>query len=227
MINHIELTILIPALNEEKTIEIVIKKAKSWLEKNKVSGEILVVNNGSTDNTKQIAENSGARVIDELKRGYGRALITGINEAKGKYIIMGDADDSYNFLEIDSFYEELINGNDLVIGNRFYHMEKNSMKWLHRYIGTPLLSFLIRKKYHVKLKDINCGLRGFKKEKILNLKLDSLGMELASEMIIKAKINNLKIKEVPINFYKDKREKKSNLNTIRDGLRHMKVILSN
>lgn len=225
MNKDIELTILIPALNEEKTIEIVVKKAKKWLEENNVNGEILVVNNGSIDKTKEIALKNGAVVANELNKGYGSALITGINMARGKYIIMGDADDSYNFLEINSFYEELKNGNDLVIGNRFYHIEKNAMKWTHRYIGTPFLSFLIRKKYKIQLKDINCGLRGFNKEKMLKLNLSCTGMEFASEMIIKAKLNNFRIKEVPINFYKDKREKKSNLKVIRDGLRHMRVIL--
>lgn len=227
MNEDIELTILIPALNEENTIEIVIKKAKKWLKENKVSGEVLVVNNGSTDNTKEIALKNGARVVDEFNKGYGSALATGIIKARGKYIIMGDADDSYNFLEINSFYEELKKENDIVIGNRFYHMEKNAMKWSHRYIGTPLLSFLIRKKYNIEIKDINCGLRGLKKEEILKLNLKSTGMEFASEMIIKAKLNNLKIKEIPINFYKDKRGKKSNLNTIRDGLRHAKIIFFN
>ena len=225
MNENIELTILIPALNEEETIKIVVKKAKKWLKKNNVCGEVLVVNNGSEDNTKNIALYNGAKVIDEYKKGYGNALITGINNSKGKYIIMGDADDSYNFLEINEFYEGLKNGNDIIIGNRFANMEKNSMKWTHKYIGTPLLSWLVRKIYGIKLKDINCGLRGMNKEKIQTIKLKSTGMEFASEMIIKAKLNNLKIKEIPINFYKDKRKHKSNLKTIRDGFRHLKLIL--
>ena len=182
--NHdVELTILIPALNEEKTIEIVIKKAQKWLEKNKVNGEILVSNNNSTDKTKEIAIKNKTRVIDVPEIGY-----------------------------------------DLVIGNRFYHMEKGAMKWSHKYIGTPLLSYIIKKKYKINLKDVNCGLRGFKKNAINNLNLKCGGMEFASEMIIRAKQENLKIKEIPINFYKDKRNSKSHLNTIRDGLKHLKII---
>ena len=172
MKEKIELTILIPALNEEKTIEIVIKKAKKWLENNKVIGEVLVVNNGSTDKTKEMALINGARVIDIKERGYGIALINGIKEALGKYIIFGDADDSYNFLELDDFWDKLKSGFDIVIGNRYgKKMEKGAMKWSHKYIGTPFLSFLIRKKYNVKIKDINCGMRGVKKESFLKLRM--------------------------------------------------------
>ncbi len=219
-----ELTILIPALNEEKTIKIVIQKAKKWLEINNVNGEILVADNNSIDRTKQIAKENGARVIEVEHKGYGNALREGIKQSKGKYIIMGDADDSYNFLEIEEFYKELKKGNDIVIGNRYYHIEKGAMKWTHRYIGTPLFRYMIRKKYKIDIKDINCGLRGMKKEKIQELELKSEGMEFASEMMIKGKKANLKIKEIPIHFYKDKREGKSHLNTVRDGIRHVKII---
>ena len=226
MKEEIELTILIPARNEENTIEIVIKKAQKWMKMNNIEGEILVSNNNSIDKTKEIAVNNGARVIDVDKEGYGNALIEGIKAAQGKYIIMGDADDSYNFLEIQGFIDKLKEGYDLVIGNRYYHIEKGAMKWTHRYIGTPLLTYMIRKKYKIDIQDINCGLRGFKKEKILELNLKSEGMEFASEMVIKAKQANLKIAEVPINFYKDKRNHKSHLNTIKDGIRHLKIILN-
>ena len=214
-------------LNEEKTIEIVIKKAKKWIQDNKVDAEVLIANNNSIDKTKEIAIKNGARVVDVENKGYGNALWTGIKSALGKYIIMGDADDSYNFLEITEIYNELKNGNDLVIGNRFHNMEKGAMKWSHRYIGTPMLTFLIRKIYKVNIKDVNCGLRGMKKDKIIELNLETTGMEFASEMIIKADQNKLKIKEVPINFYKDKRNHKAHLNTIKDGIRHLKVILKN
>lgn len=167
-----ELTILIPALNEERTIEIVIKKAKKWLEKNNVDGEILIANNGSTDKTKEISEKLGTRVIDIKKRGYGSALINGISKAEGKYIIFGDADDSYNFLEIDGIFNKLIEGFDIVIGNRFKgKMEKGSMKLSHKYIGTPLFSYIIRKRFKVNIGDVNCGLRGIKKESFLKLRL--------------------------------------------------------
>lgn len=167
-----ELTILIPALNEEKTIAIVIKKAKKWLDKNNIDGEILISNNGSIDKTKEISEKLGARVIDTKKRGYGIALINGINQAEGKYVIFGDADDSYNFLEIDEFLNKLREGFDIVIGNRFKgKMEKGAMKLSHKYIGTPLFSYIIRKKFKINIGDINCGLRGIKKESFLKLRL--------------------------------------------------------
>ena len=227
MQDNIILTILIPAKDEEDTIEIVINKAKKWIENEKINAEILVVNNNSADKTKEVALSLNVRVIDVYKEGYGNALREGIKNSKGKYIIMGDADDSYNFLELDDFFKELQNGNDLVIGNRYHNIEKGAMKWSHRYIGTPILSFWIRKKYKIQIKDVNCGLRGFNKEKIMDLSLKCEGMEFASEMIIKAKKANLKIKEIPINFHKDKRKEKSksHLNTIRDGFRHLKVIL--
>ena len=224
MKEEIELTILIPALNEEKTIDIVIKKAKKWLNKNQIKGEILISNNNSKDRTKQISLSNKVRVIDVDKKGYGNAVIEGIGKSKGKYIIMGDADDSYNFLEIDDLYKELKKETDIVIGNRYYNIEKGAMKWSHRYIGTPFLSYIIRKKYNISIKDINSGLRGFRKDKILQLDLKSEGMEIASEMIIKAKQINLTIKEIPINFYKDKRNQKSHLNTLKDGLKHLKLI---
>ena len=226
--NEIELTILIPALNEEETIGICIEKAKEFITKNKIEAEILVANNNSSDNTEEVSKNMEARVINVLEKGYGMALIKGTKEAKGKYIIMGDADDSYDFLELDEFIKMIREGNDIIIGNRFKgKIEKGAMPLLHRYIGTPILSLLISKKYKVKIGDINCGLRAYNKEKILNLNCTCTGMEYASEMIIKAVKANLKIKEIPINFYKDKRSKKPHLRTIRDGLRHLKIILNN
>ena len=221
-----EVTILIPALNEEKTIEIVIKKAQKWLNDRNIDGEILIANNGSTDNTKEIALKNGARVIDVEQKGYGSALISGIENSKGKYIIFGDADDSYNFLEIDGMYDKLKDGNDIVIGNRYAgKMEKGSMKFSHKFIGTPILSFLIRKKFKLNLNDINCGLRGIKKDAIIKLNCKSSGMEFASEMLIKAAKAKLKIEEIPINFYKDKRNSKPHLKTLQDGVRHLKIIL--
>lgn len=223
---NIDLTILIPALNEENTIGICIKKAKKVIEENNIKAEILVANNMSTDNTKKVSEELGARVINVEEKGYGAALIEGTKNARGKNIIMGDADDSYNFLEIKEFINELDKGNDLVIGNRLKgNIEKGAMPFLHRYIGTPFLSFLIRKKYKINVTDINCGLRAYNKEKVLNLNCTCKGMEYASEMLIKAAKNNLKIKEITINFYKDKRGRKPHLNTIRDGIRHLIIIM--
>ena len=225
--NEIELTILIPALNEEETIGICIKKAKEFINKNKIKAEILIANNNSTDNTGKIAKDMGARVVNISEKGYGIALIEGTKKAFGKYVIMGDADDSYNFLELNDFIKLLREDNDIIIGNRFKgKIEKEAMPFLHRYIGTPFLSFLIRKKYNVKIGDVNCGLRAYNKEKLIKLKCNCTGMEYASEMIIKAAKENLKIIEIPINFYKDKRNKKTHLRTVKDGIRHLKVILN-
>ena len=221
-----DLTILIPALNEEKTIEIVINKAEEYIKSKKINGEILIANNGSIDKTKELAMKLGARVVDIETKGYGITIIEGIKNANGNYIIIGDADDSYNFLELDDFVQAFNEGYDIVIGNRYGKvMEKGSMKISHKYIGTPILGWLIRKKYKKTIHDINCGLRGGKKEKLINLDCNCDGMEFASEMMIKAIKKNMKIKEVPINFYKDKREGKSHLNAIRDGIKHLKVIL--
>lgn len=223
---EVELTILMPCLNEEKTIEICIKKAKEFFKKNNINGEVLIADNGSTDQSPIIAEKNGARVVFVKEKGYGSALINGSKEAKGKYTIMGDCDDSYNFLELEGFIEKLREGNDFVIGNRFKgKMEKGAMKMSHQYIGTPVISLIGRILYKVNIGDFNCGLRGYDTKKVNDLHCECTGMEYATEMIIKAKKNNLKIVEVPINFYKDGRSHASHLNTVRDGIRHLKVLL--
>ena len=223
---NIELTILMPCLNEEQTIEICIKKAQKFLNENNVVGEVLSADNGSTDNSKVIAKNNGARIVEVPIKGYGSALINGSKQAKGKYTIMGDCDDSYNFLELMPILESLRNGAELVVGNRYTgNMGKGSMKPLHRFIGTPLISAYGRLKYKIPVKDFNCGLRGYETQKINNLNCKCEGMEYATEMLIKAKKGGLKIKEVPINFCKDGREKCSHLNTFRDGMRHLRVLL--
>ena len=221
-----ELTILIPCLNEEETIAICIEKAKEFLKINKIDGEVLIADNGSSDKSVEISKKLGARVIHVSERGYGAALIAGTKQAKGKYTIMGDADDSYNFLEIKPFVEMLYKGYDLVVGNRYRgKIQKRAMKFWHRYLGTPLISLLGRKKYKIPVKDFNCGLRGYKTEKIRNLEYRTTGMEYATEMLIKSKKAGLRIIEIPINFYKDKRKKASHLNTIKDGIKHIKVII--
>lgn len=222
-----ELTILIPALNEEKTIAICIEKAKRFINDNNINGEILIIDNGCTDKTVSIAKHLNARVEKIIDRGYGNAIIYGTKKANGKYIIMGDADDSYNFLELSEFLKLLRLGNDIVIGNRLNgNMEKGSMKWSHRYIGTPILSLFIKKIYKLNIGDVNCGLRGYNKQSFMSLECRASGMEFASEMMIKASMKKLKIKEIPINFYKDKRDKKSHLRTIRDGIRHLRLIIN-
>lgn len=223
---NVELTILIPCLNEEKTIGTCIEKAKKFLEENNIKGEVLVIDSKSTDESVKIASKLGARVETIETIGYGNALINGTNKAYGKYVIMADADDSYNFLEIMPIYQKLQEGYDLVMGNRYKgKMEKGAMKFSHKYLGTPVISFLARTKYKIKVGDFNCGLRGYVTEKIKALDLKCGGMEYATEMIISAKMHNLKITEVPINFYKDGRDKKPHLRAIPDGIRHLRVIL--
>ena len=217
-----------PCLNEEANIKISIEKAKSFLKENNIKGEILVADNGSVDTSKEIALSLKAKVVEEKEKGYGKALLKGIKEAKGKYIIMGDSDASYDFYNIKEFYSKLKDGYDLVVGNRFiYKMEKGAMPVLNKYIGNPFLSFIGRKLFPCQIKDFHCGLRGFNKEKILNLNLKSTGMEFASEMIIKAVKKNYKIEEVPIKLYKSPNKRKNHLKPFRDGIRHLKIILKN
>ena len=223
---EIELTILMPCLNEEETLETCIKKAKQFLKKNKVNGEILIADNGSTDNSISIAKKNGARVVHVLEKGYGSALITGTKNAYGKYVIMGDSDDSYDFLHLEKFLDKLREGYDLVMGNRFAGgIEKGAMPFSHRYIGNPVLSFIGRLFFHSKINDFHCGLRGYNRKKMLELNLNCTGMEYASEMVVKAEINKLKIIEVPTTLKKDGRTRKPHLRTFSDGWRHLNFLL--
>lgn len=223
---NLELTILMPSLNEAETIESCILKAKSFLEKNNINGEVLIADNGSTDGSKMIAENNGARVVEIQKKGYGAALIGGIDAAKGKYIIMGDADDSYDFVNLNLFVENLRKGFDLVMGNRFKGgIKPNAMPLLHKYLGNPVLSFLGRLFFKNSIGDYHCGLRGFNKSSIVSLNLQTTGMEFATEMVVKASLNQLKITEVPTTLSPDGRSKKPHLRTWRDGWRHLRFML--
>lgn len=223
---ELELTILMPCLNEAETLEICINKAKKSLQKNKINGEVLIADNGSTDGSQKIAERCGARVINVPVKGYGSALIEGTKQAKGKYIIMGDADDSYDFSNIMPYVEKLREGYELVMGNRFKGgIEKGAMPWSHRYIGTPVLSFIGRLFYKSKIGDFNCGMRGYEKEAILKLDLKTTGMEYASEQIVQATLNGLKIAEVPTTLKKDGRSRPPHLKSFKDGWRHLKFLL--
>ena len=223
---ELELTILMPCLNEAETLEICIKKAKKSLEENNINGEILIADNGSTDGSQEIAERNGARVVNVERRGYGSALIDGTKAALGKYCIMGDADDSYDFSNIMPFVEKLREGYDLVMGNRFKGgIEKGAMPWSHKYIGTPVISFIGRLFYHSKIGDFNCGMRGYNRQAILDLELKCTGMEYASEMIVQANLNNLKIVEIPTTLKKDGRSRPPHLKSFSDGWRHLKFLL--
>lgn len=221
-----EVSVVIPCLNEAETLEIVIKKAQKCLEENQIAGEVLIADNGSTDGSQDIARRCGARVVDVPARGYGAALIGGTNAALGKYCIMGDADDSYDFSDLMPYILKLREGYDLVMGNRFRGgIEKGAMPFLHRYLGTPVISFLGRLFYHNKIGDFNCGMRGYNRKRIQELNLRATGMEYASEMIIQAALHDYKIAEVPTTLSVDGRSRKPYLNTWSDGWRHLKVLL--
>ena len=217
-----ELTILFPCLNEEANIENCIKKVFNFIEKNNINGEVLVIDNGSDDNSVKIAAMNSARVIIYENRGYGNALRKGIENAKGRYIIMADSDDSYDLNHLDEFYNAL-KEYDFVIGNRFKgKIEKGAMPFINKYIGNPILSFIPNVIFKTNY-DYHCGLRGGNKKKLLNLNLETTGMEFASEMVIKAVLNNYKIKEIPTTLFCSNK-RKSHLNPIKDGIRHLKVI---
>lgn len=221
-----ELTILMPCLNEAETLAICIRKAKKFLSENNIDGEVLISDNGSTDGSQDIAKAEGARVVSTDIKGYGSALINGTKNAYGKYVIMGDADDSYDFLHLMPFVEKLREGYDLVMGDRFAGgIEEGAMPWSHKYIGNPVLSFIGRLFYKSKIRDFHCGLRGYNRESMLNLHLQTTGMEYASEMVVKSELNGLKIAEVPTTLSKDGRSRPPHLRSFRDGWRHLKFLL--
>ena len=223
----LELTILMPCLNEAKTIEICIQKALQFLARAGVHGEVLVADNGSTDGSRQKAIAAGARVVQVENKGYGAALLGGLNAARGHYIIMGDADDSYDFSALDGFVEELRKGADLVMGNRFRGgIAPKAMPALHRYLGNPVLSFIGRLLYRTDIGDFHCGLRGFSRQRISELQLKSSGMEFASEMVMKACMSHYNVVEVSTTLMPDGRGRPPHLNTWRDGWRHLKLLLS-
>ena len=221
-----ELTILMPCLNEAETLAICIQKARQFLTSQNINGEILIADNGSTDGSREIATTHGARVIQVPMKGYGAALKGGIQEATGRYIIMGDADDSYDFLNLLPFLSKLREGYDLVMGNRFMGgIVDGAMPFLNRYLGNPVLSFVGRTFFSSDVGDFHCGLRGFQRDKFLQLNLHGDGMEFASEMVVKAALNQLKITEVPTQLFPDGRSRRPHLRPWRDGWRHLRLLL--
>ena len=221
-----ELTILMPCLNEAETLAICIEKAQQFLVKYNVVGEVLIADNGSTDGSQEIARTHRAKVVDISTRGYGAALIGGIAAAKGKYIIMGDADDSYNFSDLMPFVTKLREGYDLVMGNRFKGgIAPKAMPPLHKYLGNPVLTAIGRLLFKSEVKDFHCGLRGFNREAIQKLKLHTTGMEFASEMVVKSTLHDLRIIEVPTTLSKDGRSRPPHLRSWRDGWRHLRFLL--
>jgi glycosyltransferase involved in cell wall biosynthesis len=221
-----ELTILMPCLNEAETIADCIGKAQGFLADNAITGEVLIADNGSTDGSSAIAAQLGARVVQIERKGYGSALLGGIGAARGCHVIMGDADGSYDFGKLEEFVAKLRGGADLVVGNRFRGaILLGAMPFLHRYLGNPVLSRLGRLFFHVPVGDFHCGLRGFNRDSIRRIDLQSTGMEFASEMVVRAALNQLAIAEVPITLSPAGRSRPPHLRTWRDGWRHLRFLL--
>jgi glycosyltransferase involved in cell wall biosynthesis len=224
--NRTELSILMPCLNEAETLATCIKKAQKALEDLNVNGEVVIADNGSTDGSPEIAASLGARVIHVAEKGYGSALLGGIKAARGKYIIMGDADDSYDFTNLGPFLEKLRAGYDLVMGNRFKGgIAPNAMSPLHKYLGNPFLTGIGRLFFRSPCGDFHCGLRGFSKAAIQRLDLRTRGMEFASETVVKASLHGLRITEVPTTLSVDGRSRPPHLRSWRDGWRHLRFLL--
>jgi glycosyltransferase involved in cell wall biosynthesis len=221
-----QLTILMPCLNEAETLALCINKANAWVSHSVIQTEVLIADNGSTDGSQAIAESLGARVIPVQQRGYGSALFHGCMAAKGEWIIMGDSDDSYDFNNLDPFIQKLREGFDLVMGNRFLGgIASGAMPWKNRYIGNPILTWVGRLLFKCPAKDFHCGLRGFRKDAFLRMDLRTTGMEFASEMVIKANLFDMRIAEVPTTLSKDGRSRPPHLLPWRDGWRHLRFML--
>jgi glycosyltransferase involved in cell wall biosynthesis len=222
-----ELTVLMPCLNEAATVGACVAKARGFLQRAGIAGEVLVADNGSDDGSRELARAAGARVVEAPRRGYGAALAAGIAAARGRYIIMGDADDSYDFSRLEEFVEKLRAGHPLVMGNRFKGgIREGAMPWLHRYLGNPVLSFIGRLLFRTKVGDFHCGLRGFDREAVRGLDLRTPGMEFASELVVKASLAGWRIAEVPTTLHPDGRGGRApHLRSWRDGWRHLRFLL--
>ena len=222
----LELTILMPCLNEAETLGVCVAKAMGYLARSGVAGEVLIADNGSTDGSQAIATAGGARVVAVPERGYGAALIAGIRAARGRFVIMGDSDDSYDFTALDPFVAQLRAGCQLVMGNRFRGgIAPGAMPPLHRYLGNPVLSTVGRVFFGAPVGDFHCGLRGFERAAMLALDLRAPGMEFASEMVVKATMQGLRIAEVPTTLSPDGRSRPPHLRSWRDGWRHLRFLL--
>ncbi len=222
----LELTVVLPCLNEAETVSLCVSKAVRWIREAGVAGEVVVADNGSTDGSRELAAAAGARVVTVRRKGYGNALIAGIRAAHGRFVLMADADDSYDLENLGPFLEELRAGSDLVMGNRFAGgIEPGAMPWMHRRIGNPVLSGIGRLFFRTPVRDFHCGIRAFRKDKITDLGLRAGGMEFASEMIVKASLADLKISEVPTTLRPDGRSRAPHLRSFRDGWRHLRFLL--
>jgi hypothetical protein len=224
--DNIEVSVVMPCLNEERTVARCVDKARTALEELHIRGEVIVADNGSSDASCALAESHGARVVHVRERGYGSALQGGIAAARGRYVIMGDADDSYDFSNLAPFIERLRQGDELVMGNRFRGgIRPGAMSWLHRYVGNPVLSGILNLFFRTPVGDAHCGLRAFRKDAYQRLNLQTSGMEFASEMVVKASLQRQQISEVPIVLYPDGRDRPPHLRSFRDGWRHLRFLL--
>jgi glycosyltransferase involved in cell wall biosynthesis len=222
----VDVSIVMPCLNEAETLAKCIKHAQSAIAKGGLAAEIIVADNGSTDGSQKIATDLGAKVVDVSRKGYGSALIGGIDAAQGAYIVMGDADDSYDFEAIGPLVDRLRDGFDLVVGNRFMGgIQPGAMPWSHRWIGNPVLTFISRVFFHAPVGDTHCGMRAFRKDAYEKMRLRATGMEFASEMVIKASLKGMRITEVPVVLRPDGRSRPPHLRTWRDGWRHLRFML--
>jgi glycosyltransferase involved in cell wall biosynthesis len=226
MNDDIELTVVMPCLNEAETIERCIHKALDYFQRHGVKGEVVVGDNGSTDGSQQLSLAAGARVIDVPVRGYGAALYGAISAARGRYVVMGDSDDSYDFSDLTPFLSKLREGYDLVMGNRFRGgILPGAMPFKNRYLGNPVLSGIGRLFFHAPVGDFHCGIRGFSVDAFRRMDLRTTGMEFASEMVIKATLSQMKVCEVPTRLHKDGRSRPPHLRPWRDGWRHLRFML--
>lgn len=222
----LELSVVMPCLNEHETVGICVRKALKSLRDAGIKGEVIVADNGSMDGSIELARSEGARVVNVTDRGYGNALIGGITAARAEFVLMADADDSYNFTHIPAFLKQLHAGSDLVMGNRFQGgIEKDAMPHLHRYLGNPVLTGIGRLFFHSPCGDFHCGIRAFRKESFLRMNIRSTGMEFASEMVVKASLLQMKISEIPTTLSPDGRSRPPHLRTWRDGWRHLRFLL--
>jgi glycosyltransferase involved in cell wall biosynthesis len=222
----VEVSVVMPCLNEAETLAACIQKAQEAIEKGGLTAEIIVADNGSTDGSQVVARELGARVVPVARKGYGSALIGGIDAAQGAFVVMGDADDSYDFGAIGPLVDRLREGYDLVVGNRFLGgIEPGAMPWLHRWVGNPVLTLISRLFFHTPVGDMHCGLRAFRKDAYEAMRLRATGMEFASEMVIKASLKGMRIAEVPVTLRPDGRSRPPHLRTWRDGWRHLRFML--
>ncbi len=222
--DELEVSVVMPCLNEEKGIGICLKKIKEVFAKQNLKGEIIVADNGSVDRSRQICEEEGARVFSEAVPGYGSAYLRGLREARGKFILIADSDNTYDFGYIPEFLQALEQGYDFVIGSRFKgKISRGAMPWVNRYIGNPILSGMTRLFFRTELSDIHCGMRAFTREAYQKMNLRSLGMEFATEMVVSALTNNMRIKEIPISYYP--RYGQSKLVPLYDAWRHIRFML--